>query len=74
MHLEGTDHPVVCAGQRVAQEGSSPSGALMESTVSCLPACEDGVRRMTPGRGMNWSGAQAFVARSSAGTEVSRPI
>ena len=24
----------VCAGQRVAQEGSSPSGALMESTVS----------------------------------------
>ena len=25
---------VVCAGQRVAQEGSSPSGALMESTVS----------------------------------------
>ena len=25
---------IVCAGQRVAQEGSSPSGALMESTVS----------------------------------------
>ena len=25
---------IVCAGQRVAQEGSSPSGALVESTVS----------------------------------------
>ena len=33
-HRAVTERPVVCAGQRVAQEGSSPSGALMESTVS----------------------------------------
>ena len=31
---EESERLIVCAGQRVAQEGSSPSGALMESTVS----------------------------------------
>ena len=34
MRGTGAESLVVCAGQRVAQEGSSPSGALMESTVS----------------------------------------
>ena len=34
MRGTGAELRVVCAGQRVAQEGSSPSGALMESTVS----------------------------------------
>jgi len=31
---EESDGVVVCAGQRVVQEGSSPSGALVESAVS----------------------------------------
>ena len=30
----GADCPVVCAGQRIDQEGSSPSGARMRSAVS----------------------------------------
>jgi len=30
----GADKPVVCAGQRIDQEGSSPSGARMRSAVS----------------------------------------
>ena len=126
----------VCAGQRVAQEGSSPSGALMESTVSksggnasLAVACglrgggqgvhreveSEGYEEQSPGRNrgsdpmMNWSakdGARSSphyggegvsihpshqgvcrrhgteephvtpggLARSSAGTEVSRPI
>ena len=34
MRGTGAESLVVCAGQRVAQEGSSPSGALVESTVS----------------------------------------
>ena len=34
MDGEESECLIVCAGQRVAQEGSSPSGALMESTVS----------------------------------------
>ena len=34
MRGTGTESLVVCAGQRVAQEGSSPYGALVESTVS----------------------------------------
>jgi hypothetical protein len=31
---EESDHAVVCAEQRVAQEGSSPSGARMRSAIS----------------------------------------
>ena len=31
---EESERLIVCAGQRVAQEGSSPSGALVESAVS----------------------------------------
>ena len=34
MDGEESECLIVCAGQRVAQEGSSPSGALMENTVS----------------------------------------
>ncbi len=34
MRGTGAESLVVCAGQRVAREGSSPFGALMESTVS----------------------------------------
>jgi hypothetical protein len=29
-----SDGPIVCAGQRTAQEGSSPSGAQMKGAVS----------------------------------------
>jgi len=34
MRGTGTDGPVLCAGQRPDQEGSSPSGARMRSAVS----------------------------------------
>ena len=35
MHgTQKSDSPVVCAGQRVVQEGSSPSGARMRSVIS----------------------------------------
>ena len=34
MRWLGADRSVVCAEQRIVQEGSSPSGARMRSTVS----------------------------------------
>ena len=34
MRCSGTEQPVVCARQRVSQEGSSPSGARIRGAVS----------------------------------------
>jgi len=35
MYVTGqSDRPIVCAGQRIGQEGSSPSGAQMRGAVS----------------------------------------
>ena len=34
MRMQGADPLVVCAGQRVVQEGSSPSDARMRSVIS----------------------------------------
>jgi hypothetical protein len=34
MRSTGTETPVVCAEQRVVQEGSSPSGARMRGAIS----------------------------------------
>ncbi len=49
--LEKSDSAIVCAGQRVVQEGSSPSGARMRGAISERGgnASRAGERRLFPG-------------------------